>query len=242
MGVHLIHILLFAALFLWAGPAHSKTLICGIARGFPPYQFQKDDQPAGFDVDVIRLVFDRLDQTYEFVQADWDHVFNQLRAGRIDLIAGIEINALRKNVFDFTSPYHHRYDVVFIREDDQGTNTIQDLRYSIITGDRHSFVENYWAARGMREQFRIMHTESKEASMRLLGSGQVRAAIMPRAVGFYLARELGFQVKVLISPDPGSPVAMAVKKGNLELLEKINTALQELIREGKIKPLEKEWL
>ncbi len=231
-----------SAVFLLSSAAYPEKFTCGIASGFPPYQFQIDGHPAGVDIDVARLIAQRLNVTFVFLQDDWDHIFNKLRSGKIDFIAGIEINPVRKQLFEFTTPYYRRYDVVFIKEGDRDIQNIEDLYNEIITGDRHSFIELDWEKKGIKNNIRIMQTKTKRHSMELLHSGKTKAAIMPKAVGQYLATQMGFKVKILINPDPGSPVAMAVKKGNTQLLEKLNTALQELITDGKIQALHNKWL
>ncbi|WP_155323304.1 transporter substrate-binding domain-containing protein [Desulfosarcina ovata] len=228
-------------IFLFANTAYSKDPVCGIATGFPPYQFHSNGTVTGFDAEVVRLIFDRLNEPFVFEQDDWDEVVNKLRFGKIDLVTGMEINEIRKNFFDFTTAYYHRYDVVFVRKDDTATQTTEDLYNKIITGDRHSFVETYWQKKGIRNKIRIKQIKSKEQSMRLLYESKTKAAIMPKSVGLYLAKQMDFEVRILANPDPGSPVAIAVKKGNRELLTKIDTMLQELIGQGEIDRLYKKW-
>lgn len=236
-----INLILFFILLTFSNTAFPKELVCGIATGFPPYQFQKDGQVTGFDADVIRLIFSRLSDKFIFFQNQWDNVVNELRYGKIDFITGMEINETRNKLFDFTTDYYHRYDVVFIREDNKEIKKIEDLLNKIITGDRHSFVETYWKEKGIKDKIRIMQTESKEKSMQLLHSGKTNAAIMPKAVGLYLAKQIVFKVKILEDHDPGSPVAIAVKKGNHVLLAKIDKILQDLIEEGEIEKLYNKW-
>ncbi|MBM9532061.1 transporter substrate-binding domain-containing protein, partial [Desulfoprunum benzoelyticum] len=50
--------LVWLSLLLSAGPAlpRDHALICGVAAGFPPYQFTRDGQAAGFDVEVAAAV------------------------------------------------------------------------------------------------------------------------------------------------------------------------------------------
>lgn len=237
----LASVLLFLILILSSGQLSAQELVCGIAAGYPPYQFTEKGEVSGFDADVARLVFKRLDKKFIFVQKNWDDVFGMLRIGDIDLIVGMEMNERRKPFFDFTREYYFRHDVVFIRADNQEITKIEDLYGQFITGDRHSFVELHWEKMGIKEKIRIMQTDTKDKSMQLLYEGKTKAAVMPEAVGFYLSKGMGFKVRILDSPDPGSPVAIAVKKGNKDLLKIIDQALQDLMDEGEIKKLYKAW-
>ncbi len=219
----------------------ANDLVCGIATGFPPYQFQEQGRVTGFDADVLRLVVSRTKMNLNFLPEKWDDVINFLRFGKIDCITGMEINELRRRVFDFTTVYYHRHDVVFVRTDNKSIQILDDLYGKKITGDRHSFVETYWKKKGIKHKMRIMQTENKQQAMQLLYDKDTVAAIMPKLVGLYLATQLNFNVKILEHPDPGSPVAIAVKKGNTELLQILDTALQELIQEGEIEKLYQHW-
>ena len=54
---------LFALLLMMVGSGWSvdaKELTCGIATGFPPYQYQEGGRVEGFDADVVRLVVAQL--------------------------------------------------------------------------------------------------------------------------------------------------------------------------------------
>lgn len=70
--------------------------------------------------------------------------------------------------------------------------------------------------------------------MQMLANKQTDAAIMPRAVGLYLAKKYNVKVKIMHSNYRGTPVAIAVKKGNKALLDKLNSAFKPLIRSEAI--------
>ncbi|WDP91597.1 MAG: transporter substrate-binding domain-containing protein [Desulfobacter sp.] len=235
-------ILLSFVMALFSGPVNAETYVCGIASGYPPYQFQRYGTAAGLDAEVARRIGEKLGVELVFFQGDWDDVFNQLRFGKIDFIAGMEINEVRMQLFDFSPPYYHRYDAVFVRENERQIHGVKDLYNKIITGDRHSFLELRWQKEGIKDKIRIMQTPSKRKAMQLLEAGNTQAAIMPRAVGRFLAKEMDLPVRILTTSDAGSPVALAVKKGEQGLLEKLNAALDELIRGGELQQLKDKWL
>ena len=229
-------------LLLNADPARAQesTVSCGIASGFPPYQFVLSDEPAGFDVDVARAVCARLGLQISFAQAEWENVLNMLRFGKVDFIAGMEVNSFRNDYFDFTAPYSKRHDVVFVPASST-LSTVEDLFGRIITGDRHSFVELQWREQGIYNKIRIMQAKTKEEAMTLMAQGQSVAAIMPLEVGKHLAKEMGIKVRVLINPDPGSEVAFALRKDQPELKQKLNKALEEIRASGELDALAFKW-
>ncbi|MDO9584491.1 MAG: transporter substrate-binding domain-containing protein [Desulfomicrobium sp.] len=231
---------MFVFLIPGSVPAQEQSLSCGVAAGFPPYQFTLDGEPTGFDVDVARAVCARLGKEAIFEQRNWDDVVNMLLYGRIDLVAGMEVNDFRFDYFEFSTPYAKRHDVVFVPANSTVAG-VEDLFGLIITGDRHSFLELHWKEQGIFQNIRIMQTGTKEESMTLLGQGRTAAAIMPLEVGWYLAAQQGIDVRVLVNPDPGSDVAIALRKGQPELLLKINDALRDMEAEGELDALQRKW-
>jgi ABC-type amino acid transport substrate-binding protein len=223
-----------------SGQAQELHMTCGVATGFPPYQFVIDDKPAGFDVDVAKAVCGRLGALSRFEQGKWDDVVSMLLFGKIDMVVGMEVNAFRHEYFDFSRPYAKRHDVVFVAADSTVTR-VEDLFGLIITGDRHSFVELHWKEQGIHQKIRIMQVGSKEESMDLLARGETAAAIMPLEVGKYLAAMRGLEIRTLGNPDPGSDVAIALRKGNPELLGSINEVLRDLQADGELDALARKW-
>lgn len=236
----LVFFLLLAVLHPGSPSAQEQSLSCGVATGFPPYQFTLDDEPAGFDVDVAKAVCARLEHEAVFVQRNWDDIVNMLLFGRIDLVAGMEVNVFRFDYFEFSTPYAKRHDVVFVPANSTVAE-VENLFGRIVTGDRHSFVELHWKELGIYKNIRIMQTATKAESMALLGQGKAAAAIMPLEVGWYLATEQGVDVRVLSNPDPGSDVAIALRKGQPWLLQKINDALRDMKVDGELIALQRKW-
>ena len=223
--------------------AEKQSYVCGVAEGYPPYQFKNEQgEPIGFDVDVLRLVFQQAQKDLVIEQMKWDDVMGSLMfTEALDCSGGTEINEERKKHFDFTSPYTTRQIVIFIRADNAAITKLEDLINQPVTGDKLSAVELLLKKKGIRNQIRIKATESKEESMRLLKEGFFVAMIAPKEVGLYLAKQFDVKVKILDEVVEATPVGIAVKKGEADLLDSLETALQELIKEGKIQELYQKW-
>lgn len=237
---HLLLALTIILLCPGASPARDPVLTIGVASGFPPYQFAVNGRPEGLDVDVAKAVAARLGMEPRFVQSEWDSVVGMLRIGRIDLVAGMEVNEFRQAYFDFTRPYAKRHDVVFVLAGSAASG-VEDLFGQRVSGDRHSYLELLWRREGFHPRIRITQAPTKEEAMRLLAEGKTAAAIMPLEVGRFLARESGVDVRVLVNPDPGSDVAIAVRKGSTRLREEADAALADMLESGQLDALCRKW-
>lgn len=223
-----------------AYPVLAEPLVIGVAKGFPPYQFEQNGAPGGFDVDVAKAVAEELDMDIRFHQDAWDNVVGMLRLGEIDCAAGMEINPFRDRLFIFTTPYTTRHNAVFVLENSP-INGVEDMYGQIITGDRHSFVELYWREQGIFNKIRVSQTATKAQAMKQLADGHSAAAIMPLQVGRHLARENDLKVRVVLHPDPGSDVGFAFTPRHDDLRLRFDHALDTLRRNGKLRALEQAW-
>lgn len=220
----------------------NKPYSCGLSTGYPPYQFRVNDKTTGFDADVLRLVFEKANKELKFKQMKWSDIFSLLYySNELDCVGGMEINKERKEKFDFTSPYYSRKIVLFTLSKNTTITKIEDLIGKKITGDKHSSIENLLKEKGLSEGIRIKRAKSKEESMLLLKSGVFSAMIAPKAVGLYLAKKYDVSVKILLETKYGSPVGIAVKKDNQELLQILENSLLLLIQDGEIDKLYNNW-
>lgn len=242
-----ILIIFIAVIFLYTNAVsyatEHKSYICGLADGYPPYQFKTSlGNATGFDADVLRLVFKQAQKGIVFHQEKWgDIIALLLYTKTIDCVGGMEINEVRKKRFDITSPYYFRRIAIFINSDTTNITSVDDLIGKKIAGDKDSSIEIFFKKKGMHNRIRIKQTKSKEESMSLLKNREIVAIIAPKEVGFYLAKQLDVKVKILLEAERGTPVGITVKKGNSELLNVLETALQEVIKAGKIRKLYDDW-
>lgn len=219
--------------------AQSKTLVCGLALGYPPYQFTTDKgEPTGIDAEVTRLVFQELGKPFQFKQTKWDDVYLALlhNTGAVDLLCGAEINAERQTFFDFSQPYYERSVVIFVKSG-SSYQQIDNLGGKMITGDRGGFIETQIDKKKMR----MVDAKSKEEAFKKLQTGEVEAVIAPQEVGNWICMQLGLSVRTLPEKDPGSPVAFAVAKGNKALADQISGALAKLKKAGAIDAVMKKY-
>ncbi|HTH14932.1 MAG TPA: transporter substrate-binding domain-containing protein [Spirochaetia bacterium] len=216
---------------LWGDPP-PPLLVCGVALGFPPYQFSTPTgEPTGIDADVARLVFRELGQGFVFRQTAWDDLYLELahQSKTVDVLCGAEVNPERQALFDFTIPYYQRAVAVFVKKDSP-YRSAKDLTGKLVAGDRGGFIETLIAAQDLR----LRSTASKEESFQMLQEGRVEAVMAPVGVGFWISRQRGLGVRTLPEQDPGSPVAFAVAKGNADLAARISAALAKLKARGQI--------
>ncbi|MDV6316159.1 transporter substrate-binding domain-containing protein [Idiomarina sp. HP20-50] len=232
---------LTVALLSAALPAHSHAEEVGMATGYPPFQFNQDGEPVGFDLDVTRAIFNYLQKDLSLHQYDWDNVVSLLRYGELDVAIGMESTAFRQAYFDFSQAYYHRIATLFVLDQDSSPSAVRQLVGKRISGDRHSVLEQHLKELGLSNAIRIEQADSKNAAMAQLAAGEVEAVIMPETVGRYLANEMNLPIRILWQPDIKVPVSFAVKSGDSELIRQINGALEHLEATGQLDEIRQRW-
>ena len=217
----------------------AQVLVCGVAEGFPPYQYVGiGGQAAGLDVEVATLVFHELGIPFQFRQRPWVELYLGLahRTGEVEVLCGAEVNAERLTQLTFSRGYYQREVAIFVLGDSP-YQSAKDLSGRPVTGDWGGVIETLVA----QYRLRVLAADTKELAFQRLKTGEVQAVMAPVEVGRWIAAQKGLAVRTLPERDRGSPVAFAVAKGNLALAARITDSLNRLEHQGKIEAIVKKY-
>jgi PAS domain S-box-containing protein len=195
---------------------------------FEPIDFDdKRGLPAGVAADVMALVQRKLDLRLEYVPGQsWKEAFDDLRAGRIDLLLQAGRSPERESLFLFTQPYFSFRSVVVTRSELPFVPNIESL-----LDQRFALVRNYNETNLMRASYPQLDArlvDSTEEALQAVSSGEVDATIGNVAVLHYKILQLGLtNLKVATTADSGVEryVQMAVRKDAPELVAILNKGL-----------------
>ena len=107
--------LLASIIAVWylANKSHSSTqkipanvLVVGTNTEYAPFSFVEDNNPTGFDIDLIHEIAKRMNKTIELKDMPFDALIPAMQLGSIQVIAaGITPTAERAQRIIFTKPY-----------------------------------------------------------------------------------------------------------------------------------------
>lgn len=204
----------------------------------PPFScFDAQGELHGFDVDVAQTLAERLNVGLEIFVAEWKDIVQGLMEGRYDGIVGsIAITPERQQVVNFTEPYYHSALQVLVHRDSDLQN-LADLK-----GKRIALAEgaNYQGDARHLGASEILFFNSGYRILEALNQGQIDATIVDRVVGAHMIRYDQQQVQLLGSPLRNEQVAIAVRKEDRGLLDKLNTILKSLQADGTLEKLMKK--
>jgi cystine transport system substrate-binding protein len=217
------------------------VLTVGIEGTYPPYTYhdESSDELTGYDVEIARAIAEKLGVEAEFVETKWDSIIAGLDAGRFDVIINqVGITAERQKKYDFSQPYTYTKGVLIVAEDDEDIKAFEDLKgkksAQTVTSNWAALAESYGAS--------IEGTDGFNQSIELVLAGRADATLNDDVTFYdYMNTKPGAKVKIVATSNEVSTSGVMIRKGNEELIAAIDSALDELRTEGKLKEISEKY-
>ncbi|WP_027399570.1 basic amino acid ABC transporter substrate-binding protein [Anaerovorax odorimutans] len=222
------------------------TYIAATEPTFPPFDTTDEDgNIVGFDMDLMNAIGEDQGFKVKYKAFEFDALIPTVQAGNAEIItAGMNAeDPERQAKVDFSNTYYDSGLVVIVKEDNNTIKGIDDL-----TKDMK--VASQIGTTGA-DKVNELHDDGKikeavilngfDTCMLQLINGDVSAVIIDQPVGkTYLKKQPG-KCKIVGDVLNAESYGFAVKKGNKELLDKINTGLQNMIDNGTYDELFTKW-
>lgn len=225
-----IFLVMLCSLFLFGCAKDEDTLIMVTEAGFAPYEYYENGEIVGVDIDIANEISSRLGKKLKIKDIDFDSIINELNSGKADFtLAGLSITEERSEQVDFTIEYAESKQVV-IAKTNSSIKTIDDLKNKKISVQLGSVADEYASA---IEGAKVVQQKKYLTASEDVKSGKSDCLIMDALPAAELVKN-NTELKILDIELFTDRYAAAVAKGNQELLEEINSILNDLINEGKI--------
>ncbi len=209
-------------------------IVLGTSADYPPYEFHKEinkkDEIIGFDIEIAKEIAKDLGVTLEIKDMKYEGLLAALDSGNIDFIlAGMTPTEERKKNVDFTKIYYTAIQRVAVRAEDKDKyKSIEDLKGKKVAGQKGATQEKIIKEQMPNSELKAL---GKISDLMLeLKNKKVEALVVEQPVAeAYLSKnkDLVLADIKLNTEDSGS--AIAVKKGNPELVEAMNKTLDRLM-------------
>lgn len=223
--------------------AAGGTLIVGFDQDFPPMGFVGDNgEYTGFDLDLAKEVASRLGLEYKAQPVAWDSKDMELESGNIDCIwNGFTITG-REDDYTWTTPYMANKQV-FVVANDSDIKSQADLAGKVVEVQADSSAE---AALKENQDFantfgQLLTTPDYNTAFMDLEQGAVDAVAMDVIVAGYQIKQRNADFKILDDSLSEEEYGVGFKKGNTELRDKVQGALEEMAADGTLAKISDEW-
>ena len=110
------------------GQARTGKLVVGCDTNFMPFEFERDGEYVGFDIDLWTALAQEMGVEFELQPMDFNGLIPALQTGGIDVaLAGMTIKADREKVVDFAYPYYEAGLLLMVRADNASIHSLDDL-------------------------------------------------------------------------------------------------------------------
>lgn len=226
-----------------AAEAAGGTLIVGFDQDFPPMGFVGDNgEYTGFDLDLAKEVASRLGLEYKAQPIAWDSKDMELESGNIDCIwNGFTITG-REDDYTWTIPYMANKQV-FVVANDSDIKSQADLAGKVVEVQADSSAEAALREnQDLANTFgQLLTTPDYNTAFMDLEQGAVDAVAMDVIVAGYQIKQRNADFKILDDSLSEEEYGVGFKKGNTELRDKVQGALEEMAADGTLAKISDEW-
>lgn len=223
--------------------AAGGTLIVGFDQDFPPMGFVGDNgEYTGFDLDLAKEVVSRLGLEYKAQPIAWDSKDMELESGNIDCIwNGFTITG-REDDYTWTTPYMANKQV-FVVANDSDIKSQADLAGKVVEVQADSSAEAALKEnQDLANTFgQLLTTPDYNTAFMDLEQGAVDAVAMDVIVAGYQIKQRNADFKILDDSLSEEEYGIGFKKGNTELRDKVQGALEEMAADGTLAKISDEW-
>ena len=240
-----------AALAVTMGGAQAQDMMklkIGTEGAYPPFNnLEADGSLVGFDIDIAKALCEEMKADCEFVTQDWDGIIPALQAGKFDaIIASMSITEERMEKVDFTNKYYNTPPALAAPKDTDITGvTKEDLAGKVVGAQGSTTHSNYAEATYTDSEVKLYPTADEYKLD--INSGRVDAVVDDVIVlGDWLATDDGACCKIVGTITPvveihGPGAGIAIRKGEDELREKFNAAIDAIRANGKYKEINDKY-
>ena len=212
--------------------AAGGKLVMATNAEFPPYEFYDGDKIVGIDAEIAQAIANELGMELEIEDIAFDSIIPEIVSGKADMaLAGMTVTEDRKASVDFSDTYATASQMIIVKEDSQiaGPDDLKGITVGVQLGTTGDIYVSDLEADGTTVERYNKGFEAVQA----LSQGKIDAVVIDgEPAKTFVSETEG--LKILDEAFTVEEYAIAVKKGNSELLDKINTALESLKDNGTL--------
>ena len=230
------------------GTIEKKELVIGLDDTFVPMGFKDENgELVGFDVELAKVVCEKLGKEYKFQAIDWSMKETELNSGNIDLIwNGYSISDERKEKVDFSKPYLDNKQII-VTLADSSINKKADLEGKKVGAQNQSTAVDAVKAdeSNIIEKFDggdLVTFENNNDALMDLEAGRLDAIVVDEILARYYIEARGSEKYRILDEDFGDEqYGVGIRKGDTEFVDAFNKALDEVVADGTAGEISKKW-
>ncbi len=224
-----------------------EQLVMGTNAAFPPFEFTTSNglvgEFDGIDVAVAKKIAESMGKELKVEDMEFEGLIASVSTGKVDFVAaGMTATDERKQSVDFSDTYYVASQVMVVGSDCTDITKADDLK----NGKKVGVVLGYTGDGIVTDDLKIDEANITRANRGIdvvqdVKNGKLDAVVIDSATGKALAEKNNLKVVEDPAAFETEEYAIAVKKGNKELLDAINKVLAEMKESGEIEELAQKY-
>lgn len=226
----------------WDYIADKGALVIGITLYEPMNYYDENNELTGFDTEFAKLVCEKLGVTPKFQIIEWEQKEVELKSKTIDVIwNGLTIKEERKENMAFSTPYlKNKQCLIMKTENAEKYTTIDTMAGASVSAESESAGQDAILASDVLSKNNFIGSAAQKDVLLEVKSGAVELGV----IDYIMAKasigadtsyaDLMINEQVELAPEE---YAIGVRLEDAKTLEKINGAIDELVKDGSLKAL-----
>lgn len=220
------------------------TFILGLDDSFPPMGFRDENNDiVGFDIDVAKVVAQKLGVEFVAQPIAWDSKELELSSGNIDCIwNGLSITDERQASMAMTFPYLNNQMIFYVKEG-SGIASLEDLAGKVVAVQNGSYAEELLADDAdLTATFAdVLGYDDYLTALMDLQAGGCDAVLVDQVVGEYKIAGMGATDLVAAVVLADDNYGIAFRKEDVALKDKVEEILKEMKADGSLAAISEKW-
>ena len=212
----------------------------GTNAAFPPFEWIEGSEVVGFDIAVSHLIARDYGRPLKVVDMNFDGLIAALQSGSIDFIAaGMTATDERRQYVDFSEPYYSSRQTIIARADTNDISSIADLKGRVVGVQAGTTGEGYVNEEIDGATVKSFRTVIDAALA--LKNGAIDSIVIDELPAKEIVKR-NAELKIIDDDFLTDEYAIAVRKGNSDLLDSINKTIKTIKENGVYQKLSDAYM
>ena len=225
-----------------------NSIVVGVSPDYPPFEYTKDGNIIGFDIDLIHAIGKKIDKKIIIREMEFSSLLTALNTGKVDIIiSSISKNFERAENIAFSKPYYtSTFSIVTLENSTikKLDDLSQNAKVGVQTGSiMESFINNYNYF--TNKELQIFSLGSNLFLFEKLKMNKVEALVLENVqASTFCQNILGLKFQSIeddvYTDGNENSYVIGIKKSN-DLLKEINDGINYLNHSGQMVLLKQKW-
>jgi ABC-type amino acid transport substrate-binding protein len=220
------------------GGGGGAPLTVGSDIPYPPFEQGKPGNYTGFDIELMEAIAEKIGRKAEFQDTSFETIFRDVAQGKFEaVISAATITEEREKAVDFSNPYYLSEQAVLV-EEGSDIQSFEDLEGKTVAAQQGTTGLELSKEKANASEIRP-YPEGPDA-VNALKAGTVEAVVIDAPVAQNAVEKSG-GVEIAEKVPTEEEYGIAVAQGETDLLDEINTGLEEVMDDGTYKTIYEKW-